>query len=257
MKAALDHEIRDFQSRAITMVRDFLLEELYHDADTEELANMWEVGQHEVRSVIEHEHPILAELLRLLHYSGLDFGIALRDPGSEKEITFFADNNLSGEPQPMMTTEEFPRYGSDKKGEEDGLDFLPIVSPMERTEVIDGDFTIIDEDEDPANPESTEYEELIARDLLEVFSRAGNQMELDDDEELERCENCTEHARIPDSMLCHHCTLAGVECHSPESAVDDDPALLMALVDHQAQHAKDHSLRLLQTAGLLSDDEES
>lgn len=326
MTLAKDDQIHSLLSRTTKMVRDFLLEKVFHDLTEEQLAK--ELGQdiHSTRRILSNGELIAPEAAIMCRALGLDMGFVIRDVGTGKEVTFYAADNFGSKKPYETQTEEIQAYGLDKKGVEeveDGLDFIPVAH-----EVVDGSF-VVDEDEE-------EEEDLADLEFLdedddddEDWDEEGEEDELDEEEEDEahyvkpspgaeeeeeggeytrfcddpldkydpevraffnfsdggedfdveaalgedsieaefeeiiqrdledfmtKCENCMELDRLPDSMLCHPCTEAGVICHPPEDLErreDYEPLELMALVDHRAQQTKDHSLRLLQTAGLL------
>jgi hypothetical protein len=179
--------------------------------------------------------------------------MVIRDPATGKEVTFFAADNLASHLEYETQTEEIQVYGSDKKGvdpledEESGIDFLPrqhtILYDAQGNEIkeepveCDGNFDVDKElGEDTIE---AEFSEITQRDLEEFETK---------------CENCLEGERLPDSMLCFHCTALGIECsppEDPERPEDYEPLELLAVVDRRAQRTKDSSIRLLQAAGML------
>jgi hypothetical protein len=207
------------------MVRDFLMEEVWHDTPVEQLATEWEVSPNRVDLILGKYSPqgesTMLDLVDLLSYTQLDFGITIRDPVTKKEITFFAADNLASDSTYDQQTEEVVNYEMLDKG----LEGIPVVNTPVKT--VDGDYDISD----------AEFEE--------IHTELGEQL----------CENCLIEEKIPESMLCQTCTDAGVECHSPESdAPDGDPEELMAVVDRNAQVARDYSESLLRRAGLLKEE---
>ncbi len=256
-------ELRDLTSRTLRMVRDFLMEEVYHDADSQELAKEWGTTYQHVNNLTKAEPPILHDLLQMLSFTALDFGVVIRDPATGKEVTFFAADNLASHLEYETQTEEIQTYGSDKKGvdpledEESGIDFLPRIHERSmlfdangqeiRGKVVDGSYTIEDETFDVGKElgEDTieaEFSEITQRDLEEFETK---------------CENCLEGERLPDSMLCFHCDALGVECsppEDPERPEDYEPLELLASVDQRAQRAKHHSERLLKAAGFIKEE---
>jgi hypothetical protein len=252
-------KLRDLQSRTMQMVRDFLMEQVYHDTDAQELAKEWGTTYQHVNNLTKANPIIATDMLQMLEYTSLDFGIVVRDPATGKEVTFFAADNLASHLEYETQTEEVQIYGSDKKGvdpledEEAGLDFLPKIHsrtilydasgneiPEEPIEV-DGNFDVDKElGEDTIE---AEFSELTQRDLEEFENK---------------CENCLEGERLPDSMLCFACDARGVECsppEDPERPEDYEPLELIASVDRRAQRTKEHSERLLGAAGMLTNNE--
>lgn len=243
----------DLLSRTISMVRDFLMEEVYHDTDPSDLAKEWGTTYQHVLNLTTREPVIMHDLLQLLDFTSLDFGVVVRDPSTGKEVTFFAAENLASHLEHSTQTEEIQYYGSDKKGddplsdEEAGLDFLPRQHTIlfgDKDEVIqqklvecDGDFDVDKElGEDTIE---AEFEELTQRDLEDFETK---------------CENCLDEERLPGSMLCFHCDALGIECsppEDPERPEDPEPLELLAVVDRQAQRTQHNSVRLLKAAGML------
>lgn len=236
--------IRDLLSRTCCMVRDFLLEEVYHDCLPEELAEEWGTTYQHVNNILQDDM-LPTELLTVLQFSGLEFGVAIRDPGSGKEVTFFAANNLA-EPEDdedtmdRITEEVIVYDGSDKKGDEGRKPGEGIPDTIPRIHaIVDGSYTI-DEKDSPKNPFEddvidAEYSEITERDLREMT---------------EMCENCLSNERIPDSVLCHFCLEAGVICNPPDDPNEPeiDPLELMARVNAQAEQAVEKSKHLLELA---------
>jgi hypothetical protein len=251
-------ELRDLMSRTICMVRDFLMEEVYHDADAHELAKEWGTTYQHVNNLTKASPPIMHDMLQMMSFTGLDFGVVIRDPATGKEVTFFAAENLASHFKYETQTEEIQHYGSDKKGvdpledEESGIDFLPrhhtVIYDAKGNEIrgkmVDGSYTIEDQDFD-VNKE-------LGEDTIEAEFSEITQRELEEFET--KCENCLEGERLPDSMLCFHCTALGIECsppEDPERPEDYEPLELLAVVDQRAQRTKDNSIRLLNAAGML------
>lgn len=268
-------ELRGLLSRSVLMVRDFLMEEVYHDSTFLDMAAEWETTVQKVKNLTASENPATHDLLELLNYTSLDYGIAIRDPATGKEVTFFAAHNLASDNEYDSQTEEVIQYDPMSKSES-GLDFLPrnhtvlydasgnrvTREPVE----VDGQYSLDDIDvpsesdfqlDDPEafdidgelgeDTIEAEFHELTARDLIEA----------NNDDEL--CENCIERERLPDSMLCHFCTMAGVECNPPEDPErpeDYEPLELLAIVDHHARNAEFQSRRLLRAGKLLLNKEE-
>lgn len=133
----------DLLERTILMARAYLMDEIYHDADAAELSEQWVVSQSHVRVLTSSGAPFMIDLLEILQHTKLDFGIAIRDPSSGKEITFFAANNLSGEQELARTTEEVINYAP-RAAPTSGLDFLIRHHPLGTPE--DGDYTITPDD---------------------------------------------------------------------------------------------------------------
>jgi hypothetical protein len=255
------------------------MEEIYHDANATELAELWGTTKFAAEQVM-HQTPFMHELLKLIHYSGLDFGIVIRDPAANKEVTFFAENNLSGEPGSFsQVSTEIVDYGSDKKGDSHdgkGIDFLSRVNPFDPAfdlKAALGEDTI-----------EAEFQEVDRRDLQEAFTPTiskgslrrieaarqvvgsyvfvSQQAMLDDRSSDGLCEDCLDHAKIPDSHLCYFCTMKGSEIlpeseggkilyQREEGEVENQE--LRAKVIRHAQETNEHSLRLLKAAGLLTE----
>ncbi|KKM17919.1 hypothetical protein LCGC14_1670900 [marine sediment metagenome] len=263
---------RDLLSRTISMVRDFLMEEVYHDTDDQDLAEEWGTTYQHVRNLTTGEPADIQDLLQLLSYTFLDFGLIIHDPATGKEVTFFAAENLASHLEYETQTEEIQHYGSDKKGEdplsdeEAGLDFLPLQHSMlfgadgqrlrdKPIEIeCDGDF---DTDKELGKDTiEAEFSEITEQELLDAVT------DMDD-----LCEYCLDHLRIAGSMLCHYCIEAGIVCppgegpreahdpqewEDPERPEDYEPLELLAAVDRRAQRTQDNTIRLLQTAGMLN-----
>lgn len=238
---------RDLLSRTCCMVRDFLLEKVYHDALPEDLADEWGTTYRHVKNILKDDM-LPAELLTVLQFSGLEFGVTIRDPGSGKEVTFFAANNLVEDDDVPQVIEETIVYdGSDKKGEKGG-EGIPDTIPRVHT-VINGSYNI--EDEKPARNPFEDPEGVIDAEFSETTQR--------DIEELSNlCENCYEGERLPDSMLCHPCTEAGVICNPPDDSSEEevDPLELIASVHARAEQARQQSDHLLALASGLKDPED-
>jgi hypothetical protein len=234
-------EIHKLLSRTTKMVRDFLLEEVFHDLTPEQIANELGISDYELSQTMKDDGLIVPDAAGFARAAGLDIGLVIHDPGTGKEITFFAADNFGSKKPFERQTEEFQSYGEPPPlpVNIDGLDGIPVVNP--RTVACDGDFDLDKElGEDIIE---AEFQELTERDLLDAM--------MDTDE---KCENCIEHERLPDSMLRHFCTEAGVICslpEDPERPEDYEPLELMGFVDHRAQRAQEHSERLLDAAGLL------
>lgn len=262
-------ELRGLLSRSVIMVRDFLMEEVYHDSDAAELAKEWGTTFVKVKGLTEAENPSTHDLLELLNYTSLDYGIAIRDPATGKEVTFFAAHNLASDHDYDSQTEEIIQYDPMNKSES-GLDFLPKVH--ERVELYDAAGNLILKDPvevdgsydlDAADvpsesdfklddPESFDLEGELGEDIIEAEFSEITQRDLD--EFATKCENCLELERLPDSMLCFACTALGVECsplEDPERPEDYEPLELLAKVDHHARQAEFQSRRLLRAGKLL------
>lgn len=342
-------EIRDLLSRTTTLVRDFLMEEVYHDSDMQELAKDWGTTYQHVKNLTESTPILTHELMQLLSYTALDFGMSIRDPATGKEITFYAGNNLASDVEYDCQTEEVLQYDLNKKGvdplgdEDSGLDFLPPIhiqlfdasgKPIPQTVVeIDGEFEV-DENGDPDDPDEDwdeegeeeeedeeddsfsensvpgadeeegdwlpnrqtrpqqiqhcgvrigpkqyvdreedkyapevraffesnfDIEDEVGEDVIEAEFQELSKRDLLETEDFDSCENCLEHTRLPDSMLCHYCTTAGVICNPPENSIEQremDGLELMAVIDRQARFAKERSVRLLKAACMYSEEEE-
>ena len=246
-------EIRDLLSRTVKMARDFLMEEVWHDATPEDLAKEWGTTYQHVQNLTDARPVIMHDLLQICSYAELDFGVVIRDPSSGKEITFFAANNLASHLDVEMQTEEVQYYGSDKKGddplsdEDAGLDFLP------KCHTILYDASGNEIPEKPVECDgSFDVDKELGEDTIEAEFSELTQRDLDDF--ATKCENCLDEERLPDSMLCFHCTALGIECappEDPERPEDYEPLELLAVVDQRAQRTKDSSIRLLQAAGML------
>jgi hypothetical protein len=267
-------ELRGLLSRSVLMVRDFLMDEVYHDIDAEEVSKEWGTTVTKVKGLTEAENPATHDLLELLNYTSLDYGIAIRDPATGKEVTFFAAHNLASDHAYDSQTEEITQYDPlDKR--ESGLDFLPKVHG--RIELYDGKGNLIEEDpvevdgnynlddvDVPSesdfqldDPESFDVEGELGEDTIEAEFSEITQRDLDEFEN--KCENCLDMERLPDSMLCFHCNALGIECNPPEDPErpeDYEPLELMAAVDHHARQAEFQSRRLLRAGKLLLNKEE-
>ena len=212
----------DLLSRTVKMVKDFLMEEIWHDENYAELAISWNTTYQHVQNLLSSSHPITHDLLQLCVFGELDFGIVIRDPATGKEVTFFAAENLSGAPEVSCVTEEVQYYSrKEKKADplddgEIGLEFLPKVQSIlfdaqgnvipEKPIEIDGEYNL---DEGILDGE---FEEITQRDIEEFMMK---------------CENCMDADRVSDSMLCLQCETSGVECHPPE---------IIAQIDHLNYH---------------------
>lgn len=222
---------RDIQSRTNVMVRDFLLEEIYHDTDPAELAQEWDIEMPLAQRLCRDQNLTFTELFFLLELTGVNVGTVIRDPASGREITFFAMNNLVEEEddEQIYITEENVDY-------REGLEGIP------RVHEVDGSYTI--QESGVENPFETkedvidaEFSEVDRRDLAEIKSST--------------CENCMTNERVDDSRLCHMCLEAGVEA-SPL-----DPLELVARVDTRAAEARESSRQLIEQAkSLLQKDRE-
>jgi len=186
-------ELRKFESQAMRMVRAYLLKEVYHDADHEELAKTWGVKIRKVRQLLLFEIPKFHEIVQLLDLAGFDLGIAIHDPGSGKEVTLYAANNLSGEaPIVPRIKEQTPKYKTPDTiatGSEEGLDFLPVTNER----AVDGSFDIGTE----LGPDAIEgeFQEIDSRDLLTVMIEEG-----------QPCGGCGHQPRMAGSTMCENCT---------------------------------------------------
>lgn len=247
--------IRDLLSRTCCMARDFLLEEIYHDAEAEELAEEWGTTPQHVRNILQNDM-IPMELLTLLQFAQLQFGIAIRDPGSGKEVTFFAANNIveGDESDVDQTTEQIVAYnGTDKRrgGESNGG--IPETIPRVHA-VVDGSYTIEGPSGHPGQDNNPFGTDTIEADFEEVA--------LGDTQDLANlCEFCFSRERIPDSQLCHYCLEAGMVCGPPNNPnePESNPLELLAQVSSQAEEAHQKSTRLLSLVsgiGSSNDEEE-
>jgi hypothetical protein len=257
---SLDYEKRrDLLSRTVTMVRDFLMEEVYHDSDINQLANEWGMTPLHTRNLVSSEPPIMHDLLQIMSLTALDFGIVMRDPATGKEVTFFAAENLANEDEGSIQSEEVQFYnGSDKKGEDPlsdrdcGLSFLPKV----HSRVI-----LYDADGNEILPEAVEVDgsfdvdKEIGEDIVEAEFSEFTQRDIEEFES--KCENCLDEQRLPDSTLCFNCDILGVDYdmpEDPERPEDYEPLELLASVDRKARTADFQTRRLLRAANLLKEE---
>ena len=252
---------RDLLSRTVSMVRDFLMEEVYHDTDALALSKEWGTTYQHVKNLTGSQPPVTHDLLQLLDYTSLDFGMVIRDPATGKEVTFFAAENLAGETKHSSQTEEIQHYGPDKKGddplsdEDAGLDFLPkchtILYDAQGNEVPEK--SLRQQLETPIECDGNfDVDKELGEDTIEAEFSEITQRDLDDF--ATKCENCLDEERLPDSMLCFHCTALGIECSPPEDPErpgDYEPLELLAVVDQRAQRTQHQSIRLLKAAGML------
>ena len=58
-------QLRDLQSRTMKMVRDFLMEQIYHDTTPDELAKEWGTTFQHVRNLTKAEPLIMQDLLQM------------------------------------------------------------------------------------------------------------------------------------------------------------------------------------------------
>lgn len=256
---SLDYEARrDLLSRTITMVRDFLMEEVYHDVDDPQLADEWGITLLHVRNIIASNPPIMHDLLQILSLTSLDFGIVIRDPSTGKEVTFFAAENLADEDKGSVQTEEIQYYGSDKKGndplsdEDAGLDFLPEINP--RVIIYDALGNKIHKE--PLEMDgSFDIDKELGEDTIEAEFSELTQRDLDEFET--KCENCLDEQRLPDSLLCFNCDALGIECvrpEEPERPEDYEPLELLAIVNQHNRSAVFQTNRLLKAGNFLKKD---
>lgn len=244
---------RDLLSRTISMVRDFLMEEVYHDTDPQDLAKEWGTTFQHVKNLTTSEPVSIHDILQILDFTSLDFGVVIRDPSTGKEVTFFAAENLASHLEHSTQTEEIQYYGSDKKGddplsdEEAGLDFLP----RQHTVLYDANDEVISKE--PIECDGNfDVDKELGEDAIEAEFSELTQRDLEDFGT--KCENCLDEERLPDSMLCFHCDALGIECSSPEDPErpeDPESLELLAVVDRQAQRTQHNSTRLLKAAGML------
>jgi len=215
--------MRDLQSRTLRMVRDFLLEEVYSQDDFDELAKEWGTTYYFIRRLLHGNDPFDTDILALIEKTRLDFGVVIRDPGTGREVSFFAEDNLSGQSDSSYSQDEIVEYSdASRKSRGEGIDFLPRVHPM------DGDYSL--DEEDAADVEFTE--------------------------EKARCENCLSKPQLPGCVLCEACVEAGVQADSPEKL--HDPIEVLAAVDAEAERARQRSEHLLRQSrrSLPKSDEE-
>lgn len=129
-------KVREAQSRAMLMVRDFVMGELYPNWGLDELAAHWQTTRQHVERLTRDEDISLFDLIMFLAFSEIDFGITIRTP-SGRETTFF--------PAPNVGT-----LDHEEVAEED-LDYTKMdeSTPVEA----DGSFEIADDD--------SEYDQLL------------------------------------------------------------------------------------------------
>lgn len=214
----------DLQQQAIKMVRDYLLEKVYHDISTEQMAQELNIPSELALRLCTSPSLTLTELIYFLDLNQLNFGLFIRDPGAELEVSFLPLDNLheDNSEQPQNIKESTVHYSS-----------------------LDADVTVVDGDYDTEEEEETEAFFLEKEDRV-VNAEFGEVSDRSYEEVLEnQCENCLEEDRLEDSLLCYFCQQAGVQ------ADDLDELELMARVTIDAGSAQENSRRLLEQANQL------
>lgn len=176
----------DLLFRTAGMIRDFLMSQIFHDTSAEELSEEWGINIRQTDNVLNSKTPLLGDVLSIVKAAGLDLGITLRDPGTGREVTLFAADNLSGESAVNQVTDEIVTYSeartpADLGGK--GLDGIDQIHKVDGSYTLDGN-----DDYDPPSG---------------------------------LCENCLQKQPLLDSLLCHDCTEEGIQCDDPEQEVEE------------------------------------
>lgn len=243
---------RELMARTCKMVRTFLIEEIYHDEDVDATAEEWGVSPRCAEFLLTGDRLIPVDLLAILDHTGLDFGVVVRCPASGREVTFFAADNLAGEDEGTeQRTEEVVHYDPKPKGGK-GLDGIEVVHEV--VQIVDGNFDVDEPDE---------FDEVLPRDVKDLDAwcdrcEEGLALEgttrcihcTDDSQEIpvdldNLCEYCLDQERETDSMLCHGCADAGIECAPPDHLEPEHCLEVLASIDRQAEHAQSYTQRLL------------